>query len=200
VVAFLASAPKIGSDLNYQLEFTVVLILCASLSLFATDFFRLSFLRCKAGVTLLQLPLGVFLVVNYCTTSSMLLMRYVLERQTRVEVAALESSLADGGRVLSADYNAVIRLRGRLDVEMGFYRLLVETGLVDPGPLQRDLAATAFSTILLMEDLRNHGAPLDAEVSSLPATQLDEIRKRYTLVKHVPGPAMDGVYVYKPRQ
>ena len=199
-LAFLASAPKIGSDLNYQLEFTVVLVLCASLSLYSTDFFRLSFLRCNAGVTLLQLPLGVFLVVNYCTTSSMLLMRYMLERQTRVEVAALQSSLADGGRVLSADYNAVVRLRGRLDVEMGFYRLLVETGMVDPGPLQRDLAATAFSTILLMEDLRNHGTPLDIEVSSLPAAQLDEIRKRYTLVKHVPGPAMDGVYVYKPRQ
>ena len=55
-------------------------------------------------------------------------------------------------------------------------------------------------TILLMEDLRNHGTPLDIEVSSLPAAQLDEIRKRYTLVKHVPGPTLDGVYVYKPRQ
>lgn len=198
--AFLASAPKIGSDLNYQLEFTVVLVLCASLSLYATDFFHLSFLRCRAPVTLLQLPLGLFLVVNYCTTSSTLLMRYVLERQTRLEVAALQGSLADGGRVLSADYNAVVRLRGRLDVEMGFYHLLVNTGLVDPGPLQRDLAGAAFSTILLLEDVSKHDAPLDIEVSSLPAAQLDEIGKRYTLVKHIPGPAMDGVYVYKPRQ
>ena len=199
-LVFLATAPKVGSDLNYQLEFTVALVLCASLSLYATDFFRLSFLRCNAGVTLLQLPLGVFLVVNYCTTSSMLLMRYMLERQTRVEVAALQSSLADGGRVLSADYNAVVRLRGRLDVEMLIYHLLVDAGVVDPKPLQRDLAATAFSTVLLLEDVRNYEAPLDAEISTLPPAQLDEIRKRYTLVKHVPGPAMDGVYVYKPRQ
>lgn len=199
-LAFLATAPKIGSDLNYQLEFTILLVLCASLSLYATDFFRLSFVRSKTSITLLQLPLGVFLVVNYCTTGSVLLMRYVSEQQTRTEVAALQSSLADGGRVLSADYNASVRLRGRLDVEMAFYHLLVDAGLVDPKPLQRDLAASAFSTVLLLEDVRNHEAPLDIEISSLPATQLDEIRTRYTMVKHVSGPALNGVYVYKPRQ
>jgi hypothetical protein len=198
-LVFLGSAPKAGSDLNYQLEFTVLLILCTSLSLHALDFFPLSFRRAQTWVTLLQLPLGVFLVVNYRTTASLLLMRVVSEQQSRAEVAAIQSSIADGGRVLSADYNAVVRLRGRLDVEMAFYNLLVKVGAVDPEPLRRDIAASAFSTIILMEDVRTRHRPLDVEVSTLPAAQLDEIRKHYTLVKRIPGPVLDGMYVYKPR-
>ena len=73
--------PKTGSDLNYQLEFTMLLILCASLSLHALDFFSLSFQRSRTWVTLLQLPLGVFLVVNCRTTVNLLLMRFVGEQQ-----------------------------------------------------------------------------------------------------------------------
>ncbi len=197
---FLVSAPKVGSDLNYQLEFTIVLILCASAGLHSLDFFRLSFLRSRAAVTLLQAPLGLFLVVNLCATSLVVLKRVVGEQQSREVVAALRDSLADGGRVLSADYNASVRLRGRLEVEMAFYHLLVESGVVDPEPLRRDLAASAFSTVLLLEDVRTPHAPLDMEISSLPAAQLNEIREHYKLVKHVPGPALDGVYVYKPRE
>ena len=68
-LVFLGSAPKTGSDLNYQLEFTIVLIVCTSLSLHALDFFSLSFRRTRTWVTLLQLPLGVFLVVNARTTA-----------------------------------------------------------------------------------------------------------------------------------
>ncbi len=198
-LVYLGSAPKTGSDLNYQLEFTILLIVCTSLSLDALDFFSLSFSRTRTWVTLLQLPLGVFLVVNARTTGSLLLVRYVGEQQSRVEVAAIQSSLADGGRVLSADFNAVVRLRGRLDVEMAFYNLLVSVGAVDPEPLRRDIAASAFSTIILLEDVRTDHSPLDIEISTLPAAQLAEIRKHYSLVQRIPGPALDGVYVYKPR-
>ena len=198
-LVFLGSAPKAGSDLNYQLEFTALLMFCASLSLNALDFFRLSILRSRTWITLLQLPLGVFLVVNLRTTVNVLLLRYFTEQQTRAEVAALQSSFADGGRVLSADYNALVRLRGRMDVEMAFYHLLVSSGMVDPEPLRRDLAASAFSTVVLVEDVNQPHAPLDVEVSTLPETQLDEIRKHYRLVKQIPGPALNGVYVYKPR-
>ena len=197
-MVFLASAPKTGSDLNYQLEFTILLILCTSLSLHALDFFSLSFRRTKTWVTLLQLPLGLFLIVNYRTTAPALLMRFASEQQSRAQVAAVQSSLADGGRVLSADFNAVVRLRGRLDVEMAFYNLLVSVGAVDPEPLRRDIAASAFSTIILMEDVRTAHSPLDIEISTLPAEQLAEVRKHYTLVQHIPGPVLDGVYVYKP--
>jgi len=198
-LVFLGTAPKAGSDLNYQLEFTILLILCTSLSLHALDFFPLSFRRARTWVTLLQLPLGVFLVVNYRTTAALLLVRVASEQQSRVEVAAIQSSIADGGRVLSADYNAVVRLRGRLEVEMAFYNLLVSVGAVDPEPLRRDLARSAFSTVILMEDVRTPHRPFDVEISTLPAAQLEEIRKHYTLVKRVPGPVLDGMYVYKPR-
>jgi hypothetical protein len=198
VLVFLGSAPKIGSDLNYQLEFTILLILCTSLSLHGLDFLSLSFRRTRTWVTLLQLPLGVFLVVNYRTTAQLLLMRIAGEQQNRAEVADVQSSLADGGRVLSADYNAVVRLRGRLDVEMAFYNLLVSVGAVDPEPLRRDLAASRFSAIILLEDVRTDHSPLDIEISTLPAAQLAEIRKHYTLVKRIPG-VLDGTYVYKPR-
>jgi len=198
-LVFLGSAPKTFSDLNYQLEFTILLILCAGLSLDGLDFFSLSFQHARTWVTLLQLPLGVFLVVNYRTTVPTLLMRFANEEQSRAQVAEVQSSLADGGRVLSADYNSVVRLRGRLDVEMAFYNLLVEVGAVDPEPLRRDLAASAFSTIILMEDVRTSHTPLDVEVSTLPAAQLAEIRKHYALVKRIPGPILDGLYVYMPR-
>jgi hypothetical protein len=197
-LVFLGSAPKTGSDLNYQLEFTVLLILCTSMTLHALDFFPLSFRRTRTWVTLLQLPLGVFLVVNARTTASLLLMRFAGEQQSRTEVAAIQSSFADGGRVLWADYNAQVRLRGRLDVEMAFYNLLVAVGAVDPEPVRRDIAASAFSTIILMEDVRTDHSPLDIEISTLPAAQLAEIRKHYRLVQRIPGPALDGVYVYKP--
>jgi Dolichyl-phosphate-mannose-protein mannosyltransferase len=198
-LVFLGSAARIGSDLNYQLEFTILLILCASLSLHALDFFSLSFSRTRTWVTLLQLPLGVFLVVNYRTTGQVLLSRFVGEQQTLVEMAAIQSSFADGGRVLSADYNAEVRLRGRLDCEMAFYNLLVSVGAVDPEPLRRDLAASRFSTVILVEDVRTDHPPLDIEISTLPAAQLAEIRKHYTLAQHIPGPVLDGMYVYKPR-
>jgi 4-amino-4-deoxy-L-arabinose transferase-like glycosyltransferase len=196
-LVFLGSAARVGSDLNYQLEFTIVLILCAALGVHALDFFRLTFSGTRTWVTLLQLPIGVFLVVNYRTTAAALIGRYVDEQQNRTEVAAVAGVLGPGP-VLSADYNAEVRLRGRLDCEMAFYRLLVSAGAVDPEPLRRDIAASRFSTIILAEDVRTDHPPLDAEISSLPAAQLAEIRKHYTLVKHISGPVLDGMYVYKP--
>jgi 4-amino-4-deoxy-L-arabinose transferase-like glycosyltransferase len=196
-LVFLGSAARIGSDLNYQLEFTAVLIVCSALSLHALDFFALSLSRTRTWVTLLQLPLGVFLLVNYRTTAPLLVSRVAGEMQNRAEVAAIRNTLS-AGPVLSADYNAVVRLRGRLDCEMAFYNLLVSVGAVDPGPLRRDIAAGRFSTIILLEDVRTPHPPLDIEISTLPAAELDEIRKHYALVKRIPAPVLDGMYVYKP--
>jgi hypothetical protein len=198
-LVFLGTAARIGSDLNYQLEFTILLILCTSLSLHALDFFTFSFRRTRTWVTLLQLPLGVFLAVNYRTSAALLLSRFAGEQQNRIEVAAIANSLADGGPVLSADYNAVVRLRGRLDCEMAFYNLLVSAGAVDPEPLRRDIAAARFRTIILLEDVRTDHPPLDIEISTLPAAQLAEIRKHYTLVQRISGTVLDGTYIYKPR-
>ncbi len=66
---------------------------------------------------------------------------------------------------------------------MAFYNLLVSAGAVDPEPLRRDIAASRFSTIILLEDVRTDHPPLDVEISTLPAAQLEEIRKHYTLVE-----------------
>lgn len=197
-LVFLGSAARIGSDLNYQLEFTVLLVLCAGLALHALDFLPLTLGRARTWVTLLQLPLGLFLVVNYRISAPAILARYAGEQQNRAEMAAIQGFLGRSGPVLSADYNAVVRLRGRLDCEMAFYNLLVSVGAVDPEPLRREIAAGKFSAIVLLEDVRTPHPPLDIEISSLPAAQLAEIRKRYALVKRIPSPVLDGIYVYKP--
>jgi hypothetical protein len=42
--------------------------------------------------------------------------------------------MADGERVLSADYSAEVRLRGRLEVEIALCHALVNSDLEDPEP------------------------------------------------------------------
>jgi len=38
----------------------------------------------------------------------------------------------------------------------------------------------------------------DLELLDLSDSQLDEIRKHYRSVAHIPGPYLGGVFVYKP--
>lgn len=195
LAVFSITAPKIGSDLNYQLESTILLIVCACLALHALDFFGLSFHGSKTWITLLQLPVAVFLVVNYRITTNNVITRVAGEQFARREIAAVVPYFADGGRVLASDYNALVRLRGRMDVEMLIYRLLVDARVVDPEPVRRDIAARAFSTILLIEDVNHRPAGLDIELATLPDTQIDEVRRNYRLAAHIPA---SDVYVYKP--
>jgi hypothetical protein len=191
------TAPKIGSDSNYQIESTVVLILCACVALHELDFFALVFSGSRAWVTLLQAPLLIHLILNLQIGAHILSGRISKEKQLRNQIAALRPYLADGGKVISTDLNSMARLRGRLDVEPLIYKLLVAGGAVDPEPVRRDLAASVFSTVLLFEDV--HQKPeTDLEIPTLPAAQIDEIRKHYRLVEHLPGPYLAGVYVYKP--
>jgi hypothetical protein len=65
--------------------------------------------------------------------------------------------------------------------------------VVNPEPVRRDLAAGAFSTVVLFEDVNHRDRNLDAELSTLPESQLDEIMRHYRLVKRV-----NGFYVYQP--
>jgi hypothetical protein len=195
LAVFVLTAPKIGSDLNYQIESTILLILCASVALHSLDFFHLSFSDSRTWITLLQLPLAVFLVVNSSITLLHVITRYSTEQLARSEIVKLRPWLSDGGLVLSADYNAMVRLRGRMDLEMLIYKLLVDARLVNPQPVQRDIAAARFSTILLMEDVNHHDPAANVEISTLPAAQIEEVRRHYTLVEQIQVP---GVYVYKP--
>ena len=172
-----------------------MLIVCACLALHSLDFFQLTFNGSKTWITLLQLPVAVFLVVNYRITARDLLVRFTAEQLARTEVAAVAPYLADGGRVLSSDYNALVRLRGRMDLEMLIYRLLVDARVVDPEPVRRDIAAGAFSTILLMEDVNHRVSGLNIELATLPDSQIDEVRRHYRLAAHIPS---SDLCVYRP--
>jgi len=194
---FALTAAKIGSDTNYQIEVTVALILCACIALHALDFFPLSLAGSKKWVTLLQIPLAIHLVLNLRMSKNLLLERIAVERQFRAEISALRP-WTGGGRLLSTDYNASFRLRGGMEVEPLIYTMLVRSGAIDPEPLRRDLARRNFSTILLFEDLNRPGPPPDAETSTLPPAQLEEIRRHYRLVARVESPYPSGVFVYKP--
>jgi hypothetical protein len=194
LAVFVLIASKIGSDLNYQIESTILLILCVSLALHAIDFFRVSFARSGSWITLLQLPLAVFLVVNYGITLRDVMVRVVTEQVIRSEIQELRPLLAGGGRLLSADYNAMERLRGRIDVEMLIYGWLVKAGLVNPEPVTRDIAEAKFSAILLMEDVNHRDPNMSVELSTLPEAQIVQVRRHYRLVER----NAIGIYVYKP--
>ena len=191
---FILIAPKEGSDLNYQIESTILLILCVSIALHKLDFFRLSFKGAGTWVTLLQIPLVLFLVVNYGITVQNVVVRVTTEQMARREIESLRPFLSRGGRVLSADYNVMVRLRGRIEVETLIYTWLVTARLVNPEPVRQDIASAKFSTILLMEDVNRRDPKLNIEISTLPDSQIEEVRRHYRLVERNPM----GVYVYQP--
>lgn len=197
---FFATAPKVGSDLNYQIEATVLLILCACVALHSLDFLPSLLAGSRGWVTLLQLPIAVFLVVNYRVSARDMLLRFSGEQSTRAELAEMRPYLTGPGRVLSADYNALVRVQGRIDLEMLIYKFLVDAGVIDPAPVERDIARGAFSSIVLFQDVERDQRELPIEISTLPAAQIQEVRRHYRLVKRILGTVADGVYVYQPKR
>ncbi len=197
LLVLAASAPKIGSDSNYQMESTLVLILCAMVALDSLHFFPLLFGKNKTWVTLLQIPLALHLVLNYRITAPFLMMRYARETLFRQQAAALTPYLSGGGRVLSTEIDALVRTRGRMAVEPLIYTLMVHAGRVNPEPVRRDLADRHFSSVVLYQDVSRPADP-DPEFPTLPESQLTAIRQNYHLVAHIPGPYLDGVYIYQP--
>jgi hypothetical protein len=201
VTVFLATASKIGSDTNYQVEMTALLAVCAAVALSETGFFRLYFASSKSWITLLLLPAAVHLAIGYRATVNNVLFRIVLEKAHRSQIEALRPYVEPvGGRVFSSDYNAMVRLRERMDIEPLIYWLLVSSGKVDPEPVRRDLDRGAFSTVVLGEDVfsgKDEGV-VNLELVSLPDGQREAIRRRYRLVAHIDTPGFEGGYVYKP--
>jgi len=199
-LVFLGTAAKVGSDTNYQLELSIALTICAVIGLHKLDYFRLHFAGSTRWITLLILPLGVHAAVGVRASANIFLARFANEKVFRAEIQGLRPYVAaTGGLVASTDFNAMVRLRERMDVEPLIYGILVRAGLVDPEPVRRDLERRAFSTVLLHEDVFQPPSARSAEIASLPAVQLAEIRSHYRLVAHVPGPFLDGVYVYQPK-
>ena len=198
-LVFLGTAAKIGSDTNYQIESTLLLAVCAAIGLHQIDFFQLYFERSKSWITLLLIPLALHMAIGYRVSANALLARLMNEKLFRAEIEQLQPYVQpSGGLVLSTDFNAMVRLRQRMDVEPLIYNLLVSVHVIDPEPVRRDLARGAFSTVILSEDVFQPTQFGDAEIGTLPPSQLDEVRKHYRLVRHVPGPFLDGVYVYQP--
>ena len=201
VGVWLATSGKIGADLNYQIEMLTVSGLCAGLALHRVQFFPRMFRFDRAMITLLHVPLLFHVFLNLAVTGKTLLSRLVTEQIRREEYAALRPYFQNNpGRVLSVEIDPLVHAVGRLEVEPLIYKLLVLAGRVDPEPLRRDLAAGNFEMVLLYENLfaRAPGAS-DLELPSLPEVQLEEVRKNYRLVAHVPGALLDGSYIYQPK-
>jgi hypothetical protein len=195
---YFLTAPKVGADSNYLIESNLLLIVCACCALSALNFFALFATGSKSWITLLMLPLGLFVVQNLRVSVSALAARIQRESRFADQVTGLRPYLDVKGRVLSADSNSLMRTGRSFEVEPLIYRLLVEAGRIEASPVSRDIENAAFESILLYEDLSKVNDP-DPEIPRLTRDQMDAIRKRYQLVRHVPGPYLEGVFVYQPR-
>lgn len=197
-VIYFLTAPKVGADTNYLIESNILLVVCACCGLKALDFFALFSIGSKSWITLLMLPLGLFVVQNLRVSASTFKSRIDRESNFAVQVEGLRPFLGGSGRVLSADSNALQHAGRSFEVEPLIYRLLVEAGRIEAAPVLRDIDSAAFESILLYEDVAKNNDP-DPEIPRLTRDQMDAIRRRYQLVRHVPGPYLGGIFVYQPR-
>lgn len=198
---WLVTSPKVGSEPNYQVETLLLLAVCAACTLDRLQFFN----KLEAGdtswVTLLQIPLLLHIVLNIGLTFEMAAARVEHERLFRKETALLTPILASRpGRLLTWQYDIAVQSGKPLEVDVWFYTLLVNAGRIDPGQLLEDLAERRFRTIILGINVFDSGGNKwrNGETLFLPDTHLDQIRKYYRLVAHVPGPYLGGDYVYEP--
>ena len=181
-----------------------MLAVCAAIGLHELNFFSLCFSGSKSWITLLLLPLAVHAAVGDRVAVNLVIGRWVNENLFREQIAELRPYVdPSSGRLFSTDFNAMVRLRGKLEVEPYVYSILTAAGRVDTEPVRRDLAAGAFATVILGENVFERppewrsGASI-GDLPELPAVDIDAIQKRYRLVKHIPGPYLDGLYVYQP--
>ncbi len=200
-VLWLLTAPKVGSDLNYQVEMTLLLAFTVGTVLDENGFFRAIVEQRRTWATMLQMPILLHVALNLALTVRNTRERLITEPMKTLEVEGLRPYLGpDRQRVLVAHYDALLQLRGRVEVETLIYTLLVNAGRTGGGPVLRDLEAKRFDTIVLPMDLTAATNPewLNREVTPLPQAHLDAIRRDYRMVKHVDGPHLDGDYVYEP--
>jgi len=195
---FLATAPKIGSDTNYQVETTALLAICSAIALSRLNFFELYFAGSKNWVTLLLLAAAVHIAIGCRVAVTTNLLRVAIENIHRSQIERLQPYVApSGGLVLSTDFNAMVRLRKRMDIEPLIYTLLVSAGKVDPEPVRRDLERGAFSTVILGQDLFAGENVTDPEIGTLPPAQLEAVRKYYRQVARVSVGGLES-FVYQP--
>lgn len=199
LVVFLATAPKVGSDLNYQIEPVVALIVCSAVALDRLRFFdRIGAPR--GWIPLLQLPLLLYFVCNFCVSGLGLIARVTREAEQREETAAVRPWLDGSAPVLSVQLNPLVHCRGRIEVEPFIYTHLVDAGLANPEPVRQRLMARGYGTVILYEDVfASAPAFKNPEMPTLPGPHLEALRANYRLVAHIPGPYLAGDYIYAPR-
>lgn len=197
---FLATASKIGSDLNYQTETVVALSLCGALALERLRFFPLLFAGDKSWVTLLQIPLLFHVVLNGAVTGKVALQRVGRDLARQDQFASLAPLLDPSSRLLSVEIDPVLQTGRLIEVEPLIYTLLVDAEMSDPKPVLDDLRQGRFDRVVLYENVFDKDRPdLGPEAPSLPPAHLLAIAEEYVLLQHVPGPLMNGVYVYAPK-
>jgi hypothetical protein len=194
----LFASAKVGADSNYLLESACLLIVCGVLGLAALDFFGLLAAGSRSWVTLLALPLGLYVVQNGRVAVSALAQRFEREARFSAQADMARPLVSGSRRVLSADSNLMVQAGRPLEVEPLIYRLLVEAGRIDPQPVLRDIEAAAFETIVLYDNVQADTVA-DPEIPRLPAEQMAAVARRYELVQHAPGPNLSGLYIYKPK-
>lgn len=195
---FLFASAKVGADSNYLLESVCLLIVCGVLGLAALDFLGLLAAGSRSWVTLLVLPLGLYVVQNGRVGVSALTQRFEREARFTAQVDLAKPLVSGSQRVLSTDSNLLVHAGRSLEVETLIYRLLVEAGRIDPEPVLRDIEAAAFETIVLYDDVQAQ-AVQDPEIPRLTPAQMAAVARRYELVQHAPGPNLAGLYIYKPK-
>lgn len=198
---WLATSPKVGSESNYQIETLLLVALCAACTLDRLQFFDKLEVGDTSWVTLLQIPLLLQIVLNIGLTFKMAVVRVGHERQFRTESAILKQVLASRpGPLLTWQYDIAVQSGRPLELDVWFYTLLVNAGRIDPGQVLADLAQRRFRTVILGMDVfdSNGSRWRNGETLFLPDADLDQIRKHYRLVVHVPGPYLVGDYVYEP--
>ena len=201
LAVWLLTAPKVGSDLNYQLEMGLLLALAAGVGLDQMGFFSAVIANRRTAITLLQIPIVLHVALNLTLTARTAAERAVFESAKTADIEALRPYWGTAKRrVLGGHYDATLQLRGRIEVETLIYTLLVEAGRVDPGPVLRDIEAGRFDTVMLPFDVTAEPKPtwLNAEVTPLPKAHLDAVRAHYRLVKHLDGAFLNGNYIYEP--
>jgi hypothetical protein len=200
-IVWLATSPKVGSEPNYQIEMLLLLALCAACTLDRLQFFEKLESGDTSWVTLLQIPLLLQIVLNIGLTFKMAVVRVEHERQFRKETAILMPVLASRpGPLLTWQYDIALQAGRPLELDVWFYTLLVNAGRIDPHQVLGDLANQRFRTVILGMNVFNSTGSRwrNAETLFLPEAHLDQIRKHYRLVAHVPGPYLAGDYVYEP--
>lgn len=197
LAVLVLTAGKVGSDSNYQLESSVLLILTACLALHALGFFELVFTDTKSLVPLLVAPLLIHAVLGLRLQNANLMGRLAKELQFQEQMAKAPRLVSPRGRVLSADSNLLVHAGRPIEVEPLIYRLMVEAGRIDPERLRQDLAAGRFATVVLYHDVEKK-ADLHAEIPTLTRAQLDEVRKHYRKVAFIAGPNAGGLHFYEP--